>query len=308
MIKVSYFNNGIGINNLVLKERGIPTKTFFQFNQRPRPNGTRFAAENFFSFRDKSLGTRGQVKPTGGNKILETLLKPLMGLRGIILITFLSSINLNGQTIINSSVVTTYNTATEGTLYKDELQAVYIGMQTGFLKLIGNVKTINSSDGSVSINDTNGNIDLTAPTSKSIFDVVTSHANTNYSFNPPNTPTFVLMNAAIAPINYSVLAGDIIDVRLYFSGDYPQYNDIGDIIKFNITLNGSPLSFTPIEGMITGGDNKEETAFGSLQQMIKITNSGTLSVSFELKALDGTTRVYSNNNSGRGAMQLTIYR
>jgi hypothetical protein len=110
--------------------------------------------------------------------------------------------------------------------------------------------------------------------------------------------------------------GDFVDVRVNISEDFPPannnngatYNAIGDVLRCYTTtpnLIGAP---TRIETLITGGDNSLEIAAGSLNQMFMVTSEGTLTIGIEVKYNVSYPRVYSTERSGRGALQVILYR
>lgn len=83
-----------------------------------------------------------------------------------VLLLVLSLFGMNlcfAQVLINSSNVGSYTTASEGDFYIDENGANYVGLTDGSLQILSNIKSISSSDGSVSITtDAENNINLSA--------------------------------------------------------------------------------------------------------------------------------------------------
>jgi hypothetical protein len=75
-----------------------------------------------------------------------------------VLINFISY----SQTVINSNSVASYDTAAEGDLFIDENEDYYIGQQDGSLKVIGGVKKLISSDGSIIISENNSVYNITS--------------------------------------------------------------------------------------------------------------------------------------------------
>lgn len=146
---------------------------------------------------------------------------------------------------------------------------------------------------------------------KSLYSVTTTGANADYSYNAPNNSNnFYQMDSALPQTSIAVVSGDIVDVRVNISEDFTNdtYYDMGDLIRFYVTINGTPITGTMIETLIAGGDNKYEVAAGSLNQMFTITQTGTMVVGIEVKFADGATRVFSTNRSGVGGLQAIIYR
>jgi hypothetical protein len=155
---------------------------------------------------------------------------------------------------------------------------------------------------------------------KSLLSVTTIAANQNTEFTPTNNQVnsreWVNMDVALPATSISVKAGDFVDVRVNISEDFPTantingstYNDIGDVLRFyttNPNLIGSP---TMIETLITGGDNSYEIAAGSLNQLFTVIGDGTLTIGIEVKYNASYPRVYSTDRSGRGGLQVIIYR
>lgn len=155
---------------------------------------------------------------------------------------------------------------------------------------------------------------------RSLFSFTTTVVNPDVSFTPSNqevnTNQWVQMDTALPTTNILVKAGDFVDIRVNISEDFPTantvngstYNDIGDVLRFyttNPNLIGSP---TMIETLITGGDNSYEIAAGSLNQLFTVIEDGTLTIGIEVKYNASYPRVYSTDRSGRGGLQVIIYR
>ena len=69
----------------------------------------------------------------------------------------------NAQTLINSSNVSGYTTASEGDFYIDENGVNYVGLTDGSLQILSDIKSITSTDGTISITtDSENNINLSA--------------------------------------------------------------------------------------------------------------------------------------------------
>ena len=67
------------------------------------------------------------------------------------------------QTLINSSHVSGYTTASEGDFYIDENDVHYMGLTDGSLQVLSDIKSITSTDGSISIStDSDNNLNLSA--------------------------------------------------------------------------------------------------------------------------------------------------
>lgn len=67
------------------------------------------------------------------------------------------------QTLINSSNVSGYSEASEGDFYIDENGVNYVGLTDGSLQILSDIKSITSTDGSISITtDSDNNINLSA--------------------------------------------------------------------------------------------------------------------------------------------------
>ncbi len=145
------------------------------------------------------------------------------------------------------------------------------------------------------------------PLGTSLIEVINTAALT-YNFTPPNNSAYHKLDGAIPPTTVNVFAGDIIDVSLQLAADYNQYNSIGDIVKFYITIDGTNISDPIFSGLITGGDNKLESGYASLNQSFKITTSGELKVGVLVKTANTTARVYAPNSLGKGGLNLMIYR
>jgi hypothetical protein len=155
---------------------------------------------------------------------------------------------------------------------------------------------------------------------KSLFSIATTVVNPDVSFTPSNnevnTNQWVNMDTALPTTSITVQAGDFVDVRVNISEDFPAvnningdtYNAIGDVFRFyatNPALIGSP---TMIESLITGGNNSFEIAAGSLNQLFTVTENGTLTIGIQVKYNSSNPRVYSTDRSGRGGLQVIIYR
>jgi hypothetical protein len=154
----------------------------------------------------------------------------------------------------------------------------------------------------------------------SLFSVTTKAANQDVSFNPTgnqvNNGEWVNMDAALPPASILVKAGDFVDVRVNISEDFPDvsnltgatYNAIGDVLRLYTTNSNLIESPTRIETLITGGDNAFEMAAGSLNQLFTVIGDGSLTIGIEVKYNVSYPRVYSTERSGRGGLQVIIYR
>ncbi|MBL4746496.1 MAG: hypothetical protein JKY08_09015 [Flavobacteriaceae bacterium] len=143
---------------------------------------------------------------------------------------------------------------------------------------------------------------------KSPIDVFNTAANTT-NFTPPNTFAYHKLDAVIPPISTDVIAGDIIDISLQLAVDYiANYNNIGEIIKFYITINGTNITDTIFDGFTAGGDNKYESGYVTLNQSFKLTETGKLKVGIQMKAISNVARIYAPEYLGKGGLNLMIYR
>ena len=156
---------------------------------------------------------------------------------------------------------------------------------------------------------------------KSLFSVTTIVANQNIDYAPTynqvNKRKWVNMDAALPPASILVKAGDFVDVKVNISEDFPRagllsssYNAMGDVLRFYTTTTTPNLieSTTRIETLITGGNNSFEIAAGSLNQLFTVVKDGSLTIGIEVKYNASDPRVYSTECSGRGALQVIIYR
>lgn len=155
---------------------------------------------------------------------------------------------------------------------------------------------------------------------KTIYSIATTVVNPDVSFTPSNNQVndnlWVNMDTALPTTSIAVKAGDFVDVRVNISEDFPlvniingsTYDAIGDVFRFYATdpaLIGSPAM---IESLITGGNNSFEIAAGSLNQLFTVTENGTLIIGIQVKYSSNNPRVYSTERSGRGGLQVIIYR
>ena len=157
---------------------------------------------------------------------------------------------------------------------------------------------------------------------KSLFSFTTIAANQDINFNPTqhqvNNREWVNMDAALPTASISVKEGDFVDVRVNISEDFPPANNnnnngatyyaIGDVLRCYTTTPNLIESTTRIESLITGGNKSFEIADGSLNQMFMVTSEGTLTIGMEVKYNVSYPRVYSTERSGRGALQVILYR
>lgn len=150
-------------------------------------------------------------------------------------------------------------------------------------------------------------VKLTPNKGKLIIDILSSSAVT-YQFTPPLADVYFDLNACITPIVYQVLAGDIIDLSLQLSSDYIHYNNIGSVVRFHITIDGTEVSNTIFSGFFAGGDNYRETAHVSLNQSFKVMNSGELSVGIKIKSLNLSNCIYNPSYQGDGGLIMKVYR
>jgi len=127
---------------------------------------------------------------------------------------------------------------------------------------------------------------------RSFIDVLQSSA-VEYSYTPVSTTLFYKLDACITPITYQVYQGDIISVTLQLSADYSQYNDIGEVARFYITVDGNSINGPIYSGFFSGGDNVNETGHVSLNQSFKMQSSGILNVGIEVKPLLMKNRIYN---------------
>lgn len=58
----------------------------------------------------------------------------------------------------------------------------------------------------------------------------------------------------------------------------------------------------------SSGDNTFEVAAASLNQLFTVTGDGSLTIGIQVKYSDNSPRTYSTNRSGRGGLQVIIYR
>jgi len=73
------------------------------------------------------------------------------------------SLSVSAQTLINSSVISEYSSASEGDFYIDENDVNYVGLTDGSLQVLSDIKSITSSDGTITISeDTDHNINLSS--------------------------------------------------------------------------------------------------------------------------------------------------
>lgn len=150
---------------------------------------------------------------------------------------------------------------------------------------------------------------------QSLFSFTTTVVNSDVFVNPPNTTQWFALDITLPQTNITVKTGDILDVRVNISEDFAEsnglnagYNNIGDLLRFYVTtpaLIGSP---TMLETLITGGDNSAETAAGALNQLFLVTGNGTLTIGIAGKFISDEARTFSTEISGRGGLQVIIYR
>jgi hypothetical protein len=149
---------------------------------------------------------------------------------------------------------------------------------------------------------------------KSLFSVTTTLAIADEGFVPGNTSDWINMDNALPVTIINVKAGDFLDVRVNISEDFPlvgtfsSANDMGDIIRLYVNTAGLIGSPTMIETLIRGGNNTSEVAAASLNQLFTVIADGVLAIGIQVKYSDNSTRIYSTNKSGRGALQVIIYR
>lgn len=77
------------------------------------------------------------------------------------LITFYGY-NSIAQTVINSSAVSGYSSASEGDMYIDENNVHYMGLTDGSLQVLSDIKSITSSDGTITITQDGSDINLSS--------------------------------------------------------------------------------------------------------------------------------------------------
>lgn len=165
----------------------------------------------------------------------------------------------------------------------------------------------NTSEKSVYTFDGDSWLKLTANIGKSLIDVLSSPAST-YPFQPTNLNYFYTLNTCIPPIVYQVKEGDIIELNLLLSSDFSSYNDIGEIVRFHVLLDGLSIGDNLFSGVFVGGDNHYETSHASLSQTFKVSSSGELSVGIKIKAFASVSRIYNPNYENKGGLQMKIYR
>jgi hypothetical protein len=147
---------------------------------------------------------------------------------------------------------------------------------------------------------------------KSLFSVATTIAASNYEFTPGILLNFVEMDGALPKTSIEVEVGDILDIRVNISVQHEEDAVanlvIADVFRFyttDDTILGSP---TMIESLITGGNNTNTIATGSLNQLFTVVTGGTLEIGIEVKHNSTDERKYSTTNSGKGGLQVIIYR
>jgi len=155
---------------------------------------------------------------------------------------------------------------------------------------------------------------------RSLFSVSTTPAIADVNFDPTenqvNERIWVNMDAALPTASISVKEGDFVDVRVNISENFPPsnnsngatYNAIGDVLRVYTTTPNLIESTTRIETLITGENNSFEIAAGSLNQLFTVVKDGSLTIGMEVKYNASDPRVYSTECSGRGALQVIIYR
>ena len=170
------------------------------------------------------------------------------------------------------------------------------------LSISGNILTLSNPA-------TVGN-SITLP--RSLLSVTTTAAIADVNFDPTNNQVnnseWISMNTALPTTTINVKTGDIVDVRVHISEDFSRYNDIGDVIRLDVNTPSLINSPTMIETLIAGGDNTFEVASASLNQLFTVTGDGPLTIGIQVKYSDNSPRTYSTNRSGRGGLQVIIYR
>jgi hypothetical protein len=147
---------------------------------------------------------------------------------------------------------------------------------------------------------------------RSLFSLTTTAAIANVPFDPTtnqvNNSEWINMNTALPTTTINVKTGDFIDVRVQISEQFSNYNDMGDVIRLDVNTPSLINSPTMIETLIAGGDNRFEVASASLNQLFTVTGDGSLTIGIQVKYSDNSPRTYSTNRSGRGGLQVIIYR
>ncbi len=139
--------------------------------------------------------------------------------------------------------------------------------------------------------------------------IIVKSKSVSTNFTPPNNTNFIEINGVIPPIIHNVLTDDLLCLELSFSVDYGHYNHIGDIVGFNIYMDGTLTNeFDLFEGSISGGDNFIESGYINMVQYFKITRNANIEIRVKVKHTTTQPRVLSSNNLGKGGLKLTILR